>query len=45
MNKPGFYFRKLFGQSTVCDCDLLGQQVTLGISAARELNRARDIAN
>ncbi|MFK7995691.1 MAG: FkbM family methyltransferase [Granulosicoccus sp.] len=43
MNKLRFYINKLLGKPTVGDFNLLGQTITLGISASREIRRAHDI--
>ncbi len=43
MNKLRFYLNKLLGKPTVAKFNLLGQNITLGISAAREIRRAHDI--
>lgn len=44
MNLLRFYLNKLAGKPSVFDFDLLGQSVTLGIAAPREIRRAREIA-
>ena len=43
MNKFRFYMNKLMGKPSVGHFTLLGQDVTLGISTAREIRRANDI--
>lgn len=43
MNKLTFYLNKLLGRPTVGEFNLLGQCITLGISAPREIRRANDI--
>lgn len=43
MNKLRFYLNKLLGKSNIGQFNLLGQQITLGISAPREIRRAHDI--
>lgn len=43
MNKLSFYIKRLFGSSTVDTFSLLGQDIVLDISTARELRRANDI--
>lgn len=43
MNKLTFYVNRLLGRPTVGEFNLLGQSITLGISASREIRRAHDI--
>ncbi len=43
MNLLRFYLNKLTGKPSVSDFRLLGQSVTLGIAAPREIRRAREI--
>lgn len=43
MNLFRFYLNKLTGKPSVFDFKLLGQKVTLGIAAPREIRRAREI--
>ncbi|MFK8083156.1 MAG: FkbM family methyltransferase [Granulosicoccus sp.] len=43
MNKLRFYINKFLGKPTVAEFNLLGQSITLGISASREIRRAHDI--
>lgn len=43
MNKFRFYLNRLLGKPSVAEFNLLGQTITLGISAPREIRRAHDI--
>jgi len=43
VNKLSFYLNKLLGKPAIGQFTLLGQRVTLGISAPREIRRANDI--
>ena len=43
MHKLRFYLNRLLGKPSVGEFNLLGQTITLGISAPREIRRAHDI--